>query len=417
MRRPRRPGTLGFLALLLALAWPGGVLAQSTDATDPRDANEPPAPAVPLALAGLEQPPLEGTTWRVTHYPARDGPAADLRPVGPEIAPWLTMRGGRLRGSTGCTALGGRYTRLGPLLDYRVDADPADGSRCTEQEAMASSGMVRGLVAAARHEIVPAGAEDGPELILRDRGGQAALRLTPDDVAPLEGAEWRLATYTTEGTTVAADPAQPGLLTFDRERGNAVRRSSFGSLVGSTGCNGIVAGYARRASVLSLGELETTGAPCLPTLADQESVVVAVLDSTSLRVGLPPDRLVLVSDDTGDRLEYVSTIPLEGTTWVLARLRGSPAGTEPVTLWLEDGLVSGEGPCGPYRGSYATDGVFISFGQLVGPESATCAERARQADLLKALRNAVVLDRPNGRLRLLDIAGRTLARFASPGGP
>ena len=145
--------------------------------------------------------------------------------------------------------------------------------------------------------------------------------------------------------------------------------------------------------------------------------MMAVLEAAALTIDLPADRLVLTSADTGERLELVTSTPLEGSTWLLTRIAGQPRPNEPVTLRLVDGQVSGEGPCGPYAGRYDSDGLFISFSGMSSSKLEACPERGWQRELLATLERAVLLDRDQPQLRFLDAGGRIVARFARPAGP
>lgn len=400
----RRSSRLGGLALCSAL-----LLAPASVAAQGADADVSP----PEALRGPYQPPLEGTSWRVTQYADDD---TRLRPVGPEIAAWLTMRGGRLKGSTGCDAIAGRYALVGPLIAFRPK--PADeAGDCTGQQRLVRGGVRRALEDATGYRIASADETGPPQLLLHAGDARELLRLVPDDVASLESGEWQLESYAVDGITTAADPMSQAVLAFDRERGDRVARRSSGALIGSSGCNGIVGRYSRSADIVRVSRLERTDAPCSPSLAAQEAAMVAVLDASALTLELPPDRLRLTSTDTGDSLAFTSSAPLEGTTWLLSRLGTGRMPQDPVTLRLAGGSLSGEGPCGPYRADYTSDGVFITIGALEGAPGRECAERRQQRQLLRALERSVMLDRPNGQLRLLDAFGTMTARFTRPGGP
>ena len=194
-------------------------------------------------------------------------------------------------------------------------------------------------------------------------------------------------------------------------------RRSDGAAVGSTGCNGLVADYSQRASALSFGELEITDAPCGPTAAAQQAAIIAVLDATSQTIELPPGRLLLISADSGERLEFVTSTPLEGSTWLLARLPGSSRSDDDITMRLSDGELNGEGPCGAYHGRYETNGVLLSFSELAGGDTDGCGQVRRQRRLLNALRSTVLVDKTTPSLRLLDAFGRVTASFGHPGGP
>jgi hypothetical protein len=84
---------------------------------------------------------------------------------------------------------------------------------------------------------------------------------------------------------------------------------------------------------------------------------------------------------------------------------------------LDDGVVSGEGPCGPYSGTYRTDGVFVAFADLQGSGDEDCPRRARQRELFSALERAVLLERDQPALAMLDARGELVARFKRPGAP
>ena len=392
---------LASLLLTLALALlPATAIAQS-----------PQADERPVALEPDGLLPLEGTRWRLRDYRLR---GID-RSSGPEVAAWMTLRSGKLRASGGCTRLGGSYGVMGSAVDIKLNAVKQES--CAEQTMLVQLGMLEGLRRAASYQIESIDEPMGPSLVLSDGQGEAVLRFEPDEVTSLETGEWKLEAYTTAGERVIADAAQPALLAFRPTYTVAAQRRSDGDTVGSTGCNGLVGPYFRYADVLSFGEFERTDAPCSAAIKAQEEAMVGVLDATSLTVSLPPDRLILTSSDTGERLEFVTSMPLEGSTWQLTRLSGTAASDEPITLRLGEGAVTGQGPCGPYSADYATDGRFISFASLEGAGTDACERLASEKALLSALRRTVLLDRDQPQLRLLDARGKILARFKQPGGP
>ncbi len=353
-------------------------------------------------------PPLEGTTWRLVAH--RRG---EMRTVGPDIAAWMTLRGGQLRGSTSCGRLSGRYGDLGIALAVRPTA-VKDG-RCQKAAARVATSLTSALDDASRFEIVGAAATEDARLIIRDADGREDLRFVLDDAADLAAGDWELQGYSVAGRSMAADPLQPAVLAFRPTRDRELQRQSSGDVIGSTGCNGIVGRFRRQADVLSLPSLERTEAPCSTALVAQEAAIMAVLESPSLTVDLPLDRLVLESASSGDRLEFVSSTPLEGTTWLLSGLTGIATGADTVTLRLAGGLLSGEGPCGPFSGRYVADGVFLSTADVHPAGITGCAREAAHRALLDALRQWAMLDRDGPDLRLLDARGGLLATFAPAG--
>jgi heat shock protein HslJ len=88
-----------------------------------------------------------------------------------------------------------------------------------------------------------------------------------------------------------------------------------------------------------------------------------------------------------------------------------------MTLRLDAGRATGQGPCGSYSGSYASDGVFLTFADIVGSDDEECGMSRTEKALLAALRSTVMVDRARPELRLLDAAGRVLARFKDASRP
>lgn len=395
LHQHQRPGLLlpplcASLGLLLAMALALPVGASAAEPTEPL--------------------PLEGTTWRLTQTAGPDGEA-----VPPDVAAWVTLRAGQLRGWTGCSDLAGSYGRMGQALRLQPKT-PAEAPCPAPARAVATS-MTKGLVRAAGFAVEPATDSGGPALVLHDAADAEVLRFEPDDVGTLTDEPWVLATLTLDDQPQVSVAGAAAELSFTTDGAARRDRRERGSLIGSSGCNGILATFQRSGDRLSVRDVETTGAPCPEDLAAQESAVLAVLTSDDLELDLPPDRLVLTDRASGDSLELVSSAPLEGSTWLLREIAGRGSPGTPVTLRLDDGRLAGEGPCGPYQGDYTTDGRFMRFHDLHGTAGAGCDARVQQRALLLALERTVLIEREPPRLRLLDAAGRLVATFTRPPGP
>jgi heat shock protein HslJ len=363
----------------------------------------------PLARQPDGQLPLEGTPWRLSRYRWK----GVERVPGPEVAARMTLSGGTLKASGGCTTFGGAYGTTGSAITF--DLRGVRKSDCGEQATIVQTALVEGLRKAAGYRLVAG--EQGDELVLRSAVGNELLRFRLDEVGALDTHDWILEAYQVDGRRSLADPTQPARLSFRTSTTDAARRRSRGRLNASSGCNGIVGDYARSADVLSFGPLERTDAPCLPGPARQEEAMIGMLDATSMTIALAGDRLALTSDDTGDRLELASARPLEGTTWQLVRVPGSERTAGPVVMRLKDERMRGEGPCGPIEAAYVSDGLFITFDDVRGSGDEACADLAAEKKLLAALRSTVVLDRERPQLRLRDAGGRVVARFRSASAP
>lgn len=401
MRRLRKLASLALATSLVGL--PALALGQSTpEATNP---------TTPLALAPDGQLPLQGTPWRLRGYRFR---GIDRAP-GPEVAAWMRLGPYDVEASGGCTRVKGRYGVVGSAISFRLRG--LKENDCAEQTTMVQLAMVDGLRKAAGYEIVPGEDPGTDELVLRSATGIELLRFGLDDIDALDLADWLLTSYTRDGEVIPAVADQTAVLSFQATRDRPYRRVSSGPMTGSTGCNGVIAEFYRHADVLSFSPLERTDAPCASALAAQEEAIVSVLDATALMLSLPPDHLTLTSVDTGDTLQFVSQRPLEGSTWLLepGPRTANPGGA--VTLRLDGGSATGEGPCGPYRAGYVTDGFFITFFDIEGSGDDICAEVKSERALLSSLRSAVRLDRDQPQLRMLDAFGLVTVRLAQPSGP
>ncbi len=365
--------------------------------------------ATPAALGPDGRLPLEGTSWRLRGYRWN----GVEREPGPEVAARMTLAGGRLDASGGCTRIKGAYGAVGSAIDFELKR--LKNNDCGEQTTLVQLGMVDGLRKATRFEITAT--TDGSEaLALFGTGGAPLLYFEPDHVGTLDAADWVLVAYTHGEERVAADIEQPARLSFRTRKADVAQRSSSGRLNASSGCNGIVGDFYQHADVLSFGPLESTAAPCTPAVTAQEETLLAVLDSTAVRLELEPDQLVLTATE-GDSLEFTSTQPLESTTWMMVKLASADRVPELVTLRLEAGVVSGQAPCGPFSATYATDGRFITFGDVAVAGDDSCDLFPLERELRAVLRSAVMLDRDHPQLRLRDAQGRIIARFKAPSGP
>jgi heat shock protein HslJ len=370
------------------------------------------AARVPLARQPDGRLPLVGTPWRLLGY-TQDGREGV---PGPEVAAFIEFDTRRYEGSGGCAKVAGEYGATGEALVTKPKK--IKERDCAENLMAVQQAVEGGLKRVASYEIVPGAEPLQDQLVLYSVTGIEVLRYGLDDLAPLDGGEWRLESYAVDGEMMPASEEMPGLLSFRPAADAVYKRRQSGRLSGTSGCNGIVAEFHRRSDILSLRELDLTDAPCTSELTAQESAMTAVLDAAAMRIDLPPDRLVLTSADTEDRLEFVSQVPLEGTTWWLSSTAADGGtGGERYTIRLEGGTLSGEGPCGAYSAEYVTDGAFITFTEAKGTRDADCSELRTEQALISGLRRAVVVERRVGRLDFRDARGNTTLTFDRPFAP
>jgi heat shock protein HslJ len=320
----------------------------------------------------------------------------------------------RLRGSGGCSAIDGRYGRIGAAITFRLHQSKTGA--CAEQTALVQRSMLDGLRRASSFDVIAGADARADRLVLRSVAGVELLRFRLDDIGGLDQADWQLTGYTSEGRVMDASSEQPAILALRPTQVDLGQRSAAGAVTVSTGCNGVVTEFRRRADLLTFGDLQRTDAPCTPALAAQEEAMVSVLQAATMTISLLPDELVLTSD-TGERLIFASQRPLEGTTWLLQTDLDREGRSDAVTLWLEDGAARGEGPCGSYSASYLSDGLFITFTHAAGADAASCRDGKSQRKLLAGLRAAVQVERAPSGVRLIDASGRVALRFSGVSGP
>lgn len=369
------------------------------------------APA-PLALRPDGRLPLQGTPWRLVGYTDGDR----QRVPGPEVAAFIRFGSRSYLGSGGCSKVEGGYGVIGTALALQPKRRKARD--CAENLGLVQQAVESGLRRAGEYALEAGASSAEDQLVIYSVSGTEVLRYGLDHLTPLDGAQWRLTSYTSDGETVAAVAEMPGLLTFQPDTERFYKRRQSGPITATTGCNGLVAEFFRQSDVLSFGPLELTDAPCTDELTAQEEAMTAVLEATSMRLELPADRLVLTSSDTGERLEFASQTPLEGTTWWLERT-AADAGTrnQRITLRLEDGIASGDGPCGPVSASYVSDGAFITFMDARGTGGGDCAELRTEQAFISGLRRAVSVERGRDRLEFADADGTVQLTFGRPFGP
>ena len=363
------------------------------------------AAAGPIALAPDGRLPLEGTTWRLRAY--RRG---ELRQPGPEVAAWLGLRAGRVE----------RLRRLhepaGQLRSYgRCGRDPAQARPATRlRGADGHRAASHASGAAATPPALRSSARTAMSWSSATADGVEQLRFEPDDVA---APRWRrVATRRLRpaGKVVGtADPAQVAVLAFRASQTTSRReRRSSGDVdrlerlqrhrgnVLALGRRGGLRALWRRAAHRVRRRWPPRRRPCW-----------RCLESQALLLDLPADRLTLIATDSGDRLEYVASVPLEGTTWQLeraawrAQAQGHAAPCRRRRLEERD-------PVG--RTAAPTRVTDASSRSVTSPGGGECvpASRVRSARTLPDSKAARCSNERRPGLRLLDARGRVVARFS-----
>jgi len=109
-----------------------------------------------------------------------------------------------------------------------------------------------------------------------------------------------------------------------------------------------------------------------------------------------------------------TSLPLNGTSWLLATLNGKPALTETqVSLNFEADRLSGSDGCNRFNGGYEASDSKFSVGQNLASTMMACPEPIMQqaAAFTQALTKAGSYQNDGKQLTLLDADGKALAVF------
>lgn len=421
----RRSWLIAVTLTVLASALPG-VLPSSARGPSPAVVPSASPAVVPGASpAPAPGPGLEGIPWRLAEMPGETDsadpdalePLEPLEPAGPHVAARLTLHDGLARGASGCNAFGARYRLLEDGLLF-------EGIETTEQSCAADIMVVErvlytGLERTSAYALEAHGESWQQVLTLLDDAGRPLLRFRRDDAAGPADGPWRLAAYHWQGQARDAIAGIDALVSFDALDSDAVTGTASGSITGTTGCNSFSGTWESVGNALTVGPLATTKMGCLGDLGDQERAVLGVLGQAPLELAFPPGSMLMTTTDGAAALTWTTLAALEGRAWVLASLRGKPVDARVViTLLLADGRVSGEVPCGTYRGTYELGVDRLSLSGRVG-DRRPCQrpERQSQRAYLAALRHVVGYAVRGSTLTLFDGTGQEVARLVLPGGP
>ncbi len=227
-RVPTRADTAGIMRARRTLAT---VLATISLLAIPTLTTAQAEPDVTGAVAPLaRQPdgrlPLEGTPWRLEGYRHRD---RDGQP-GPEVAAFLSFRRSSLAGSGGCSKVIGQYGH--GRAGAQGPAQAAPRTQLQREPGGRAGGCRERTQEGGRYELVPGTTPAEDKLVIHSADGEELLRYGLDDLALLDGAEWRLVAYTLDGEAVAASDEQPAVLSFRPDDEAHYKRRQTGPLVG-----------------------------------------------------------------------------------------------------------------------------------------------------------------------------------------
>jgi heat shock protein HslJ len=201
--------------------------------------------------------------------------------------------------------------------------------------------------------------------------------------------------------------------------------SADGKVGGASGCNQYSGTYTISGSQLEIASpLATTMMACSQALMDQESAYLKALGEVKSYV-ISGDQLTLKDANDQDLLVYTAqSQELSGTSWqVVAYNNGQQAVTSVLagsTLTMqfgEDGVLSGNGGCNNYNGTYTVDGDKITIGALAATRMA-CSDPAgvmeQETLFLTALQTAATYKIAGNQLEMRTVDGALAVDAAIP---
>ena len=231
---------------------------------------------------------------------------------------------------------------------------------------------------------------------------------------PLNGTEWTLKDYVSNGTTLQLLNGTTVTMVF----------SNAGQITGSAGCNHYFASYEMKGTAVTIGQAGSTMMYCTnPGVMTQESTYLALLGrAASVEVG--NTRLTFADAKGSTILSFARVVPpapapLVGTNWTLDSFSTADAvssvraGTSITAVFDKNGEVTGSAGCNHYFTSYTTTGNVMSIGSA-GSTKMYCENpgvMTQESTYLTSLGRVASFSITGNRLVLADAKGTKLLSF------
>jgi heat shock protein HslJ len=256
-------------------------LAFSVAPTEETDGATPPP--------GTDLSPLDGTTWYLmSYYNQTPLPGTGITAQFAVDAGGAT---GTIGGSAGCNAYSaaiGAGFAIGPAAGTGQLCTSPPGVMDQEQAYLAALPSVTGF------------SLTNGQLLLTTTDGLLVYSATPpqpplDQADQLQNRTWYLVTYNGVGAVAGVEAT--------------VRFESTGALSGNTGCNAFNGSYRTDGPRLSTEALSATSAACAAPLGDQDTAMLATLDTASSYQINATQLQIFASSGT---LTFSATAPVAG---------------------------------------------------------------------------------------------------------
>jgi heat shock protein HslJ len=207
----------------------------------------------------MDDRPLEGIEWRLTHHL---GPQGELVPIVEDVMATATFIDGSVAGSTGCNRYHAPYCVDEDRL--KIELIAMTMMACDPERSAVESAFTSALGAAVTCAIA------GARLDLVDADGRVVLRLRAVPALVLRGSRW-IATMINNGRGGVAGLLEGTVVTAEF--------GTDGRVAGSGGCNQFSGGYTLEGDGLAIGPVASTRKAYLAPegAGEQEAAYLAAL--------------------------------------------------------------------------------------------------------------------------------------------
>lgn len=346
--------------------------------------------------------PLSGTLWSLDTLQDATGNLVNVL-ADSEIT--LEFQDGGYSGSAGCNRYFGEYQVNGNVLSLGMAGSTE--MFCFPEEVMnQESSYLAALGQVSQFQI------NGNQLTLADKDGNSVLTYNVKQPATLTDTMWQGISYNNgRQAVVSVLEGAPITAMF----------SADGTLSGSTGCNNYTTSYTTDGNNISISEqIATTRRACDQPQAEQEMAYLAALPQAAT-YRISGDRLELRAADGALLADFMAQPPasLSDNTWLVTSYNsggqaivGVISGMRLTAVFTPDGMVSGNGGCNSFSGTYTTSGNNITIGPLASTMMA-CQEDVMQqeAAYLAALQSAATYQLMGDTLELYTADGSLAVIF------
>jgi heat shock protein HslJ len=343
---------------------------------------------------------LEGNTWTLTSFIEGEEVQSPIQ----NTTITVYFENGSIKGNAGCNGYFG---------DYTVDGNEINISNvlgttmmyCGPEEVMQQEYQYHEMLGNVTTCTI-----EGNQLTLSTDGNVSLVyNATEAPEFDLEGNTWTLTSFI-EGEDVQLPLVNTTITAYFED----------GIIKGNAGCNGYSGGYTVDGNKINISKaLVTTAMTCGPEEVMQQEYQYHEMLGNVTTYTIEGNQLTLSTDDNVTLVYNATEAPefdLEGNTWTLISfIEGeevqSPIQNTTITVYFEDGNITGNSGCNGYFGDYTVDGNEINISNVLGTTMMYCDPEEvmqQEAQYLEMLGNVTTCTIEEKQLTLSTEDNRTL---------